>query len=435
MKKLLFFYLIILSLVSLSCVAQMGAAGNNPVVVPDGGIETIAGRIVDRNFPSIFAPWNFGADKQTNPGDPAARETRLTNIARHDLYWNEWSSLGLKAGGDQPYVILSPQFTPESIQAALRMRAALLAMNPNLIILVNVHYFSVNGRGTWLPPGSPYFISGPKADEYNSRKLDFYHSEYQDLVAALCAALIKSGVFDGIMFDLWNSEKGDQQQYAQANAARLQLIRKVRAAIGDKAIIIGNCTNGFPTPEVASYMNGMYMEGFGSNFFPDWRTAAGNIHWAQSHFCQPVITALEGWYSCGSCQGDIAGIQQGRADFARMRYVTALALVFSNGYTVFSDPNNLPTPDHLHDWYPFWSKSLGKALGPLATLDRPDLSGAYTRQFQKGEAVFNPSKRAVVVTFPETRRSASTNATGTSFTVAAGDGDLFLDMDAMPHNN
>jgi hypothetical protein len=46
----------------------------------------------------------------------------------------------------------------------------------------------------------------------------------------------------------------------------------------------------------------------------------------------------------------------------------------------------------LHDWYPFWDKSLGRPVGAPGTLDRPDLPGAYMRQFEKGEAVFNPKQ-------------------------------------------
>ena len=46
-----------------------------------------------------------------------------------------------------------------------------------------------------------------------------------------------------------------------------------------------------------------------------------------------------------------------------LRATTTLSLVRSDGYALFSDPNPLPTPDHLHDWYPFWDKSLGKTAG------------------------------------------------------------------------
>ncbi len=35
---------------------------------------------------------------------------------------------------------------------------------------------------------------------------------------------------------------------------------------------------------------------------------------------------------------------------------------------------------------------MGHPVGPLATLDHPDLNGAYTRQFEKGKVVFNPTR-------------------------------------------
>ena len=209
------------------------------------------------------------------------------------------------------------------------------------------------------------------------------------------------------MFDWWADDD-------QMGADRLALVRKIRATIGEKPLLIGNVGSHVMT-RTAQYMNGMYMEGFGSHFFPDWHTAAANLAWGETHLHKPAFTALEGWW------------QTGRGDLAAMRMVTTLSLVFSNGYALFADPDALPTPDHLHDWYPFWDKSLGHPAGPLAVLNRPDLSGAYTRQFEKGEAVFNPpGNRPVTVSFPEPRRSAATNTVGRSFAVNGGDGDLFL---------
>jgi hypothetical protein len=153
----------------------------------------------------------------------------------------------------------------------------------------------------------------------------------------------------------------------------------------------------------------------GEAYFPDWHLAAANLIWGEKNLHKPAFTALEGWWTSG------------RDQYPLMRQLTTLSLVFSNGYVLFCDPNPLPTADHLHDWYPFWDKSLGKPTGSLAVLDRPDLSGAYTRQFEQGEVVFNPpSNRAVTVNFPEPHRSAATGAVGRSFTLASGDGDLFL---------
>jgi hypothetical protein len=424
--------------------AQNSTPASNSAAVPppsgpttratsDGGFDSSGRRITGRDFPSIFAPWNVAENLNKAPDLPpiALSETNWTTIARHDLYWQEWTKLGLKLQGDPQYIMLAPfEFTPESIQTALHNRAALLAMNPHLVLLVNVHYKFTPPKN-FLPQNSPWwkhgtlegqFENGNK--EYGSHLLDYANPAFQDKVASFCAALIRTGVYDGCMLDGWKD--------FQDPSASVALIQKLRAAIGEKALLVGNVNGKLPA-NTANYLNGMYMEGYGARFFPDWRTAAANLLWGESHLRKPAITALEGWYDCDTpqCSGDPAQIQQrGRANLASMRAVTTLSLVFSNGYAVFSDPNPLPTPDHLHDWYSFWDKSLGRPTGPLAVLDHPDLAGAYTRQYEKGEAVFNPpSNHAVVVKFQRPRRSAATGVTASTFTVAAGDGDLFLNSE------
>jgi hypothetical protein len=130
---------------------------------------------------------------------------------------------------------------------------------------------------------------------------------------------------------------------------------------------------------------------------------------------KPAITALEGHPV------------RGRDELQTMREVTTLSLVFSNGSVLFTPPNPSPPPVQLNTYYSFWDKSLGRPTGPLGTLNRPDLSGAYTRQYEHGEVVFNPpSNHPVTVSFSEPRCSAATSAVERTFTVAAGDGDLFL---------
>jgi hypothetical protein len=395
-----------------------------------GGFDSIASRIAGRDFPSVFAPWNVAESLRQADGlivPLSTIETLSATRARHDLYFSTYDRMGLRLASGCQYVVLTPDFTPESIQAARQNRARLLAANPHMLIMTDLHYFSAPKR--YLPPDSPWWRHDSRNDqfvhnneEYKSSMLDFSNPDFQDKVAALASALMKTGVYDGCMLDWWHDDD-------QWSADRLKLIKKIRAAIGEKAILLGNVNGRLPR-HTASYLNGMYMEGFGSQFFPDWHTAAANLLWGASHLRQPAITALEGWYSpdSGNGLGDIAAIQQrGRSDYACMREVTTLSLVFSDGYVLFSDPNFLPTPDHLHDWYPFWDKSLGKPVKPLARLDHPDRSGAYTRQYEKGEVVFNPpSNHPVTINFPEPRRSAATGIMGQSFSVAPGDGDLFV---------
>jgi hypothetical protein len=106
-----------------------------------------------------------------------------------------------------------------------------------------------------------------------------------------------------------------------------------------------------------------------------------------------------------------------------MRATTTLVLTHSDGYALFADPDGLPTPDHLHDWYPFWNKSLGGPAGP--GIQRTD--GASQREFEYGTVVYNPIDNAPVrVTFNAPRRSAATGQIGTSFLLEPLDGDLYL---------
>ena len=401
------------------------------LAVPDGVFDTVAARMAGRDFPSIFAPWGLAENLRQPDGRTAplsASESLLAIRARHDFFFSDFPAMGLKVANGVQYVVLTPEFAPESISVALNNRAKLLAMNPHILIFASIQYFSA--RNTYLPPDSPFWLHDEKNErfqknntEYMSSRINFANPQFQDKVAAYCAAVLKTGVFDGCMLDWWHDAD-------EMGSDRVALIRKIRAAIPEKAILIGN-VNGKLPERTAQYLNGIYMEGLGTFFFSDWRTAASNMIWAESHLRKPAITALEGWYACPTpdCRsGTPAQLQQqGRADLARMRFITTLSLVFSNGYALFSDPNALPTPDHLHDWYPFWDKSLGKPRGPLANLDRPDLSGAYTRLYENGEVVFNPpSNHAVTVTFQTPMRSAASGQTGRSFTVAGGDGDLFL---------
>lgn len=106
-----------------------------------------------------------------------------------------------------------------------------------------------------------------------------------------------------------------------------------------------------------------------------------------------------------------------------MRATTTLALTHSNGYCLFADPNSLPTPDHLHDWYPFWEKSLGKPTGP----GKKQKDGSTRRQFERGMVVYNPmGNKTVAVTFSQPRKSLATGKVGTRHSVNSADGDIFL---------
>ena len=378
-------------------------------------------RIESRSYPSVFEAWNpaqrINLGAETPPQATVNNEQQLTMEAKHDLVFEPFRRFGLIP--KQQYNGLATEFTDASVGRALDLRRRLLMLNHNLILLSEVRYY--NAPINYLPADSSWWKRGPDGQPLQDQTrnqfflLDYENPEVQAAIAAQCRALVLTGVVDGCLFDHWTDDAG-----------RIALIQKVRDAAGDNAILMGN-TNGRRPEGSALYLNGMYMEGFGARFFADWRTAAENLLWAQSHLRAPVITALEGWYPLNSFHdgGEISKIQsEGRNDFALMREVTTLSLTHSNGYVLYADPNPLPTPDHLHDWYPFWDKALGHPIDPPGT---PGPSGSYRRNFEHGMAIFNPpSNRPIHITFPNERISRATGKRGFDYDVNAGDGDIFL---------
>jgi hypothetical protein len=230
-------------------------------------------------------------------------------------------------------------------------------------------------------------------------QLDFKNPEFRAHVAARCKAAVESGAVDGVMLDWWQDDDD-----------RLALIRAVRAAVGEQALVLVNA-NDRTTPRTAPFVNGYFMECYRSKTPEDWKRIVDTLDWAEKNLRQPRINCLETWY------------HQSRQDLNLMRAATTLSLTHSDGYCLFSDPNDLPTPDHLHDWYPFWNRSLGRPLAPGRL--RPD--GASERTFERGTAVYNPmGNPPVQVKFAEPHASLATGKTASEHMVPPCDGDIFL---------
>ncbi len=336
-----------------------------------------------------------------SPADNLPAEDPWTTLARHDLIFHAPDFFELK--WDTAPTGLATGFTPESVAAALALRSQLLARNPHLVLLAEIRYR--DAPRSYLPADSPWwkrdrsgkFVMGWEEGGYIL--LDLANPAFQRQVAAQARAAVRSGVFDGVMLDWWQDDDD-----------HLALIKQVRAAIGRDALILGNA-NDHTTPRTAPYINGYFMECYRSRTAEDWQRIAETLAWAERHLRTPRIDCLETWYHTS------------RQDLALMRATTALALTASDGYCLFSDPNPLPTPDHLHNWYPFWDKSLGSPR----TRGRKQPDGTVRREFAQGAVVYNPmGNPARTITFPDERRSIATGITSRTHTLNAPDGDLYL---------
>jgi hypothetical protein len=349
-------------------------------------------RVTDRTFPSIFQAWN--------PADNL-REDPVVTAARHDLIFHGERFFGLK--WDNAYPGLATNFTAASIRAGLLKRRELLSRNPNLILLMEIRYR--DAHISFLPGGHPWWRRDsqgnivPGWEEGRYSQLNFSDPEYREHVAAQARAAVESGVVDGIMLDWWGDD-----------ADRLALIKTIRMRMGESALILANA-NDRTTPRTGPYLNGYFMECTTTRTPTEWRRLADTLAWAEQNLRTPRINCLETWY------------HDSRRDEHLMRATTALSMVLSDGYCLFSDPNPLPTPDHLHDWYPFWNRKLGKGMG--ARVVRPD--GVWTREFSNGLAAYNPmGNKTVTLIFDTPRVSGATGKSALAHSLPACDGDIYF---------
>ncbi len=350
-------------------------------------------RIAARDYPSVFQAWN-GAK-------PLPGQSEADMLARHDLAFVHPSQLGLRS--EEPFEGTAFKFTAASVAAAREHRTKLLAKNPHMVLLAEVRYrdapkgFIPENAPWWKRDGAGAFIMGWAEGGY--RLLDVAQEDWQSQVVHRAKAVMDTGVFDGVMLDWWNDD-----------ASRVSLIRRVREAIGGDALILVNA-NDREIPQTAEYVNGLFMECYRSATPEDWSRISDTLRWAETHLRSPRINCVETWF------------HQSRNDFVLMRSVTTLALTQSDGCCLFSDPNDLPTADHLHDWYAFWDKGLGLPLKP--GVKRVD--GAWERGFTNGVVIYNPPGGVPVnVQLASPQRSRATGRVGTEFTIPSGDGDIFI---------
>ncbi len=354
---------------------------------------SVAERIGNRSFPSVFQAWNAADNK---PG-----EEKLVTLARHDLFFSSADAFGLQWDGSHPG--LATKFTEASICRGLARRSEMLRRNPNQILIMEIRYrdahrsFLSDGHKWWRRDQDGNLVMGWEEGGYI--QLDFSNPEYREHVARKVKATIDSGVVDGVMLDWWQDDND-----------RLELIKAIRTLIGDKALILANA-NDHKIPKTGLYINGLFMECFNTQSPERWQKIADTLVWAESNLRAPRINCLETWY------------HRSREDLHLMRATTTLALTRSDGYCLFSDPNPLPTSDHLHNWYEFWDVKIGRSLKPGQNF--PD--GTWRREFSGGLAVYNPmGNQDAEITFDKPVRSAATGRIATQHAVKSCDGDLFL---------
>ena len=361
--------------------------------------KPLARRIAERGFPSVFQAWN--------PADEPKNVSVEAMLARHDLIFHGPEFFGLR-WIKQP-TGLAEGFTPESIEIAMRRRAELLKNNSNTVLIAEIRYRDAHTG--YLPEDHAWWKRGkdgkrlPGWEEGGYWLMDFGNPAFRAQVATQAKSAVSSGALDGVMLDWW-----------QDDDERLALVKAIREAIGPSALILANA-NDRQTPRTAAFVNGYFMECYRTKTSDDWRRIAQTLSWAERSLRQPRINCVESWY------------HKSRDERNLMRLVSTLTLCLSDGYCLFSDPNELPTPDHRHRWYEFWNKSLGKPLErgtPLGMAEKSHPLGWY-RDFDRGRVVcVLPDAKAFEIQLDAPHKSAATGKVSKVHTIPPGDGDLLL---------
>ena len=379
----------------------------------------VRNRIENRDYPSIFARWSGPS------WPPILNRPELTGVeiqASHDL----WFSV--------PMFDLRFEYWPEEIRVigdldeAIRQREEFLAINPNIVFLVQVRMRS--GTEGYLPEDSLYWIRDTEGNIVECDLMDFTHPYIQDRIVKQAIAVSKCGLYDGIMFDWWGESgpvladinnwshkfRGNEAE----QRARDNILRRVRAGTRADFLIMGNTEYLIPPTRTGPYMNGGFMEvsipgrGVRTKIEQGLTAVENTLLWKEQNMREPRIIALE---------GEVLRTEppDSPTNLRWMRAITTLSLTHSDGYVLFTSDLD----DYKHLWYDFWDADLGRPVSEKGQLYQ-DTEGLYIREFTNGWAVYNHSGAAQVITLPEEVQGVASELVNTEHALANLDGEMYL---------
>ena len=356
-------------------------------------------RLQNRTFPSVVGAFAKPTDTQIIGLNHLSS---IEQLALHDLTWRGPSYFGLTYT-DTPQGWKLAGF----VEKAQQIRDDLLALNPNMIFLVEVRV-----RDAWIgyyPEDFPYWLRDENGDIIKTPSgsfliTDFTQPGMQDIIVQQATAVAQCGLFDGIYFDWFHEHLDVLPNYYSLEEelrAKDDIFQRIRAAVPDNLLVLIG-TNRARIPRKAWGTNGTFMEtlrdkerglSVGINDGP--YTYRGLIEiedtllWAEENLREPQINCLEGW-----------GIPDEPPDSPTnlrfMRLFTTMSLTCSDGYVLYGIDNT-----HQHIWYDFWDANLGRPIGPKAQRYQEDIEGLYIREFTNGWAVYNRSGQPQTITLPQ----------------------------------
>ncbi len=147
-------------------------------------------RFQNRSFPSVFQAWDnlIGSieDKQTSGNiEPSDNETLYTErLTKHDLHWSPFFGLWWETTAAEPNYGLSIQLSGE-LEAAKVVRQQRLALNPNMLFLVEIRMHN-HLRASAFPPDSEFWLRDSNnriiQNRSNEYMMDLLNPDLQNLL-------------------------------------------------------------------------------------------------------------------------------------------------------------------------------------------------------------------------------------------------------------
>ena len=402
----------------------------------------IQARIENRGFPSIFNAWGHIANR------PAL--SYEDQLAHPDLSWSPEFGLRFRRTAD------GFQLSGSLVETRKR-RDALININPDKIFILELRMRSAspespfykvtyNDDFPWIRDTDGNMVS-EDGNEGSAFLIDFTHRDVQDIIVQQALAVKKCGVYDGIYIDWWNEDRAVLNGYRTFKAeqqARLVILRRIRAEVGDDFLIIVNSGRSKPR-HAAPYINGLFMQterdradGYS---YEELTEIESTLSWAEANLRSPQVNCLKG-----------RGVETEAPDSATnlrwMRVFTTMGLTHSDGYMLYT--TGIRHFIHKHDWhtfeishkaeherglkhthhndiywYDFWDADLGHPIGKKGQLHL-NREGLFIRKFTNGWVVYNRSGKAQNIQLPESATGVASGITGTSHIVPDLDGEIYL---------
>lgn len=399
--------------------------------------------------------------------------TELEKIALHDLYLDgPWGlRLTWDISDEQPYEGLSSNISLENIDEAKNRRETLKSLNPDILILCEVMYregayvqeldsVSSYWEKGFLPLESEFWLRNKHGelipgyaeddnsngeydvDEIRSMITDFTNPEFQKLVVSRVVSLYESGLYDGVFLDWWHESESTTGSFIEWNGcaltpeeeskARVEILRKIRADVGDDFLILVN-SNTSKVPKSAEYINGILMESYKKDAYSNYdrdeiAVIEDTLIWAEKSVSEPRINCLEIWSTVNHYTNeDSVRIEDrhSKRNNEQNLFFLALSLVQSDGYYNFTDDGRLPSDDHLHSWSEYWNVDLGQPVSAKNQLYN-HIPGLFIREFEKGYVVYNRSGTMQTLEFKDKLINIIANKREKSMKVPNLTGAIFL---------